>query len=34
LHGAALDIAKEVGVGSGTIRRIAQEMHRPFIAAA
>ena len=29
-----LKVAREVGVGTGTVQRIAQEMHRPFIAAA
>jgi DNA invertase Pin-like site-specific DNA recombinase len=29
-----IKVAKEVGVGGGTIQRIAQEMHLPFIAAA
>jgi DNA invertase Pin-like site-specific DNA recombinase len=26
-------VAREVGVGTGTVQRIAQEMHRPFAAA-
>ena len=29
-----IKVAREVGVGTGTVQRIAQEMHRPFIAAA
>jgi DNA invertase Pin-like site-specific DNA recombinase len=27
-------VAREVGVGTGTVQRIAQETHRPFIATA
>jgi DNA invertase Pin-like site-specific DNA recombinase len=27
-------VARETGVGTGTVQRVAQEMHRPFIAAA
>jgi DNA invertase Pin-like site-specific DNA recombinase len=29
-----LEVAREVGVGTGTVQRIAQEMHRPFVAVA
>jgi hypothetical protein len=29
-----LKIAKEVGVGSGTVQRIAKDMPSPFVAAA
>ena len=29
-----LKVAREVGVGTGTVHRIAQEMGRPFDAAA
>jgi hypothetical protein len=29
-----LKIAKEVGVGSGTVQRIAKDMPIPFVAAA
>jgi hypothetical protein len=29
-----LKVAREVGVGSGTVQRVAQEMDRPFVAAA
>jgi hypothetical protein len=29
-----IKIAKEIGVGVGTVQRIAQEMPRPFDAAA
>jgi DNA invertase Pin-like site-specific DNA recombinase len=28
-----LKVAREIGVGTGTVQRIAQEMHRPFAAA-
>jgi hypothetical protein len=27
-------VAREVGVGTGTVQRIAQEMPRPFVAVA
>ena len=26
-------IAREVGVGNGTVQRIADQMHRPFVAS-
>jgi DNA invertase Pin-like site-specific DNA recombinase len=29
-----IKVAREVGVGNGTVQRIADEMHRPFLAAA
>ena len=29
-----IKVAREVGVGNGTVQRIAVEMHRPFVAAA
>src|SRR5690349_4233540 len=29
-----IKVAREVGVGNGTVQRIADEMHRPFVAAA
>jgi hypothetical protein len=29
-----LKVAREVGVGTGTLQRIAEEMPRPFEAAA
>jgi hypothetical protein len=29
-----LNVAREIGVGTGTVQRIAQEMPRPFDAAA
>jgi hypothetical protein len=29
-----IKVAREVGVGNGTVQRIAQEMDRPFGAAA
>jgi hypothetical protein len=28
-----IKVAREVGVGNGTVQRIADEMHRPFVAA-
>src|SRR5215469_4335497 len=28
-----IKVAREVGVGNGTVQRIADEMHRPFVGA-
>jgi hypothetical protein len=29
-----IKVAREVGVGNGTVQRIADEMRRPFVTAA